>query len=464
MSDYKNDIDKYLKGELTPAQMHALEKKALDDPFLADALEGLQQLPSADFAADVKALEASLNKRVHKGHNHKWVWLGRIAAGLLLLAVSTYVIILISNRSEKDSVNHLALNKQKELAPQKPSESTIPSLSDSASAENGSVSVPAPMEEGAKKNELESMPSTQSRSGAGQALADISEERPQENEEAKVEEPSVIAKDAEDISKALDSGEKVTSAQQLDPPSSIITHEVEKEENVLNDDDAGLARKKAAPAAAKTLSNSYNDSRRVIRGKVTFADDGTGLPGVNVLVKGSNEGTVTDANGNYQIPVAEDQSTLLFSFIGFASKEVETTDETTDVQLEADVSELSEVVVVGYVSASEANSLSSPTPPVMELAAPAGGRRYFKKYLEENLRYPEQALKNEVEGKVTVQFSIGTTGQLSDFRIIRGIGHGCDEEVIRLIKEGPKWAPTKRNDEPIRDRARVRMRFSLPKK
>jgi hypothetical protein len=56
------------------------------------------------------------------------------------------------------------------------------------------------------------------------------------------------------------------------------------------------------------------------------------------------------------------------------------------------------------------------------------------------------------------------TGQVSDFKVVRGIGFGCDEEVIRLIKAGPKWSPTKKNEEPIKDRVRVRMRFALPKK
>ena len=100
----------------------------------------------------------------------------------------------------------------------------------------------------------------------------------------------------------------------------------------------------------------------------------------------------------------------------------------------------------------------------MGLATPEGGRRGFKQYLEQNLQYPQEALNNQVEGKVTVQFTIGMTGQLTDFRVIRGLGFGCDEEVIRLIKNGPKWNPTKKNEAPIKDRVRVRMRFSLPKK
>ena len=235
----------------------------------------------------------------------------------------------------------------------------------------------------------------------------------------------------------------------------------EKADAAVDDESKREASKSISGASAKAPASSYTVNRKIIRGKVTFSEDGMGLPGVNVLVKGSNEGTVSDSQGNYEIPVEGTQPTLLFSFIGFTNKELIAKTDQLDVQLDADVSELSEVVVVGYGAD---GATSSPTPAIMELATPEGGRKAFKQYLESNLEYPEQALKNEVEGKVTIQFSIGMTGQLTEFKVLRGIGYGCDEEVIRLIRSGPKWHPTKKNEEPIKDRVRVRMRFSLPKK
>jgi TonB family protein len=99
-----------------------------------------------------------------------------------------------------------------------------------------------------------------------------------------------------------------------------------------------------------------------------------------------------------------------------------------------------------------------------QLAEPEGGRRAYKKYLEQSIVYPEQAIENKIEGKVTVQFTIEPTGQLTDFRVVRGIGSGCDEEVIRIIKQGPKWTPTKRSEQPIRGKVKVRMKFDLPEK
>jgi TonB-linked SusC/RagA family outer membrane protein len=84
---------------------------------------------------------------------------------------------------------------------------------------------------------------------------------------------------------------------------------------------------------------------RVVTGKVTSSEDRGTMPGVNVLVKGTTTGTVTDTNGAYSLS-AEPGSTLVFSFIGFVSKEIAIGDRTSiDVELNSDVTQLSEVVV-----------------------------------------------------------------------------------------------------------------------
>src|SRR6185503_20089247 len=85
---------------------------------------------------------------------------------------------------------------------------------------------------------------------------------------------------------------------------------------------------------------------RVISGKVTSVDDGSTLPGVNVVLKGTTNGAVTDADGNYKISVPSSGGTLSFSFIGFKAIDVEVGERSTvDVQMEGDVQQLSEVVV-----------------------------------------------------------------------------------------------------------------------
>ena len=86
----------------------------------------------------------------------------------------------------------------------------------------------------------------------------------------------------------------------------------------------------------------------VVTGKVTSVDEGTSIPGVSVLIKGTTKGVVTNSDGNYSID-ASAEDILIFSFLGYKSQEraVRSTS-VIDIQLETDVSELNEVVVVGY--------------------------------------------------------------------------------------------------------------------
>lgn len=89
---------------------------------------------------------------------------------------------------------------------------------------------------------------------------------------------------------------------------------------------------------------------RVVSGKVTSVEDGSALPGVNVLVKGTTNGAVTDVDGKYSLSVASG-GTLVFSFIGLKSVEVPIGERTVvDLAMAADVQQLSEVVIVGYGS------------------------------------------------------------------------------------------------------------------
>src|SRR5579859_3135607 len=88
---------------------------------------------------------------------------------------------------------------------------------------------------------------------------------------------------------------------------------------------------------------------RTVSGKVISLEDGTSLPGVNVVVRGTTNGTTTDADGKYSLSVPDGAATLTFSFIGLATQQVDIGDRTIiDVQMANDVKQLSEIVVVGY--------------------------------------------------------------------------------------------------------------------
>ncbi len=78
-----------------------------------------------------------------------------------------------------------------------------------------------------------------------------------------------------------------------------------------------------------------------------------------------------------------------------------------------------------------------------------GGPSKFEEYIYKNLKYPPNAIKNNIEGTVTVRFSIAKDGSLLFPSIINGLGYGCDEAVLEVLKKSRKWNPGIRNRRPI---------------
>lgn len=107
-----------------------------------------------------------------------------------------------------------------------------------------------------------------------------------------------------------------------------------------------------------SIHSTYAQSK-TISGKVTAADEGTPIPGVNILVKNTSTGTVTDVDGNYNISV-DDNAIVVFSSIGYASQEVPVSGRSViDVGMVTDIQSLSEVVIVGYGSQRKADITSA---------------------------------------------------------------------------------------------------------
>ncbi|MEI8045968.1 MAG: energy transducer TonB [Bacteroidota bacterium] len=79
-----------------------------------------------------------------------------------------------------------------------------------------------------------------------------------------------------------------------------------------------------------------------------------------------------------------------------------------------------------------------------------GGDEARNKYIADNIKYPEKALANIIQGTVYVSFIIEKDGSVTNVKVLRGIGGGCDEESVRIIKQMPKWTPGTQNGKPRR--------------
>jgi protein TonB len=88
-------------------------------------------------------------------------------------------------------------------------------------------------------------------------------------------------------------------------------------------------------------------------------------------------------------------------------------------------------------------------------------------FIGKNLRYPEEARNSKIEGKVFAEFVVEKDGSLSNVKAVKGIGHGCDEEVVRVIKSLPaEWKPGEKNGKIVRTKFTLPILFQLsePKK
>lgn len=92
-----------------------------------------------------------------------------------------------------------------------------------------------------------------------------------------------------------------------------------------------------------------------------------------------------------------------------------------------------------------------------------GGLGALYKFLSKNIKYPQIALENGIEGKVLLQFIINIDGSISGIELVRGIGGGCDEEAIRVIKMLPNWKPGKMNNQAVAVRYTLPVNFKLIK-
>lgn len=88
-----------------------------------------------------------------------------------------------------------------------------------------------------------------------------------------------------------------------------------------------------------------------------------------------------------------------------------------------------------------------------------GGLQSLSEYMQTNVQYPDQAAKAKIKGKVYTTFIVEPDGRLTDMRIMQGLGYGCDEEAIRVVKAMPSWKPGSQSGRPLRTKYTLPIAF-----
>lgn len=428
-------IKAYRNGELTREEQHEVERLMLENPLDEDALEGLEEFTNEMLEADLNELDSRLDSLLEEDQKTGFwtIWRGIAAATVLILAVSSLFLL---KRDEPIPNKLLTENKELKKEDNTPKTSQAEPPTDSASQK--------PLDKVEDETEVELL----------------------FEEEPEVVEPIVIDRIKADASRLIaeslaefkdDSLNLVLPMNELDSTMEKAIAEIELAE-ALKNRVAGLETQSrllmqqslAAPAPQTSVQNLLT-----IRGTVIGSDDSLPLPQVSVLKKGTTEGTSTNLEGKFTIENIPQNSILAFRYLGYLTQEVTIDTATTlEIKLEPDDTALGEVVVVGYGIAEKKELTFS-----NDKASPINGYPEFNNYLKDNLKYPEEAQKENIRGRVTLEFTVEADGSLTHFEIIKGLGYGCDEEAIRLIKEGPKWLPKTGGTKAVSSKVRIRIRF-----
>lgn len=415
-------IVRYNRGELDAKTRHALERQALDDPFLYEALEGyaLRGADQSKHLDEISQRLQALTKPKKRGPVQlPWIRYrnAQIAAAAVLLLLIGAGIFFFTPVPHKPT-EQLAINKKNAALPD--SGRSGYSLPEASAADT--VSGPA-----VALNTPRQPPAT--------SLSE-NKSRPAEREKKAQAAPS-LRRDTLDIAATGGKEDRKTAA-------------IASAESTATGAEKKIMMARVAPAVRK---QSGADTV-FITGKVRDAVTEEPLTGVTVSVAGEQQGTTSDTSGSFQLRIPAGPQTLRFAYLGYNNAHVTAgaANRNLLVSLHPDNRALKETVVVGYSIASQNR--------IMTRARPVSGFAAFRRYVKDSLHYPAEALKRQIEGTVKISFLVLPDSSLQQVRIMEDPGYGCGSEALRLLKEGPSWYPVAPGDT---GRAEVKIRFDLNK-
>ena len=233
----------------------------------------------------------------------------------------------------------------------------------------------------------------------------------------------------------------------------------------------GITSLTATPAAGQTAKVSPTEITQtvdsiVVKGQVKDAE-GNPLIAANVCEKETNNGTLSDMQGNFTIKVSG-KHPLVITYVGYKTQEVEISSAIPlQIVLEEDPRLMGEIVVTTQTPASTDSVMpqeeESILPGVIEdMPLFPGGDTECMKFIQKNLRYPEEARRKGIEGRVIIQFIVDKDGTLTDFTIARGVEESLNREALRLAKSIPQpWKPGAQRGIPVRVKYTIPITFRI---
>lgn len=401
----------YIRGLRKGKEAHRLEKESMQDPFLADAMDGYNQV-EGNHEQRIEKLRMQVSAHSAKKKNtYAITW--SIAACLIIgFGISSYFLFLKKSMTDEvfiaeESVSTKLAEPAAPPTPAIPATPTVPATPQKeialATTKVKTDSTPVSEITARQANKKDMIAKIQATSQPQQGV------------------PVATVPVMEEVS------EETAALQEV--VATMDTSESESDKKM-----------KLAKEAAILPQNN------MIKGRVTD-EKGEPIIGASVAYKGTNIGTITNMNGEFSLVKKDDKKRLTAQFIGYDPVEIRVdTSRTMLIAMNENKQALNEVVVVGYGAKKNKKSVTAGTVVKGDEQAnkditpqPVIGKRSYQKYLKENLVRPTDEKCAQVKGKVVLTFLVNKEGRPFFIKVKESLCESSDKEAIRLIQEGPDW-------------------------
>lgn len=454
------DIKRYLTGRMTPAEMHAIELAALDDPLLAEAMEGFELMEQKDWSTELASLKEHFTKKEKKQAVviplsttrpfKRW----KAAAAVLVAGTAAFTAYLFTGEKENSATQEIATLENVSSADNKNAlgaDSTSPTVAvisaDTATQPNAQTTTAAEQSTNARASTsfyADAGINTNVKPGNDSTFI----YRPDNRELLAMKDDKPVSTSAYDLS--TDDETKVGGHNNYNVENVIAGTNTQN--NAVSPANTGNA--KSFSEQAKTSTESVTVEKKQIQeneqhgslrqnqfsGSV-LSPDGKPVSFASIEIPQQKQPVYSDVNGHFNFKSNDSLLNITVTSTGYNSRKVVLNkyERQNNIILEPQLM-ATEIIASAKPSAAKRNDhVNSDSLLTYNTPEPVGGWMEYNKYLMSNLRYPQDAKQKNLHGEVELAVKLSNNGDVSQIKVDKSLCPQCDAEAIRLVKEGPKF-------------------------
>jgi CarboxypepD_reg-like domain/Gram-negative bacterial TonB protein C-terminal len=446
-----DDIQRYLGGKMTPLEMNALEKAAVDDPFLAEAIEGYGLVPETEWKAPLQSLKESFAAGTAPAKlvtftSKKYNWF-KYAAAVLILGggISTYLMLNRNGKTADDKT--VAAAEKTTPGTSNEAVTAAPTADSIATAQTGNDVLANAKDRKILLDNLKK--DTQSIAANWSAMRQKDNLSPvgivdyKQGEAVRAEAlkeqtlpvPSVAA--APQVPAKTDdvAGAKVMDAERDVAANASRSADV-KNENFYNQQ-AIIANTQNQARNNRAMEVNRNFSAQVVDA------DNNPLPFANINVKNEGFGTYADVRGNVRLISTDSVIPVEIKSLGFKTQTIvlRSNQQQNRIVLQEDESSAyrEKTAALKKANTGVISRRAMLQRDSAQNAEPADGWDNYGTYVANNLEIPDDVLNKNIHGSVELSFDVKRNGTITNVKVDKSLCGDCDELARRIVEQGPQW-------------------------